>query len=446
MCVRICEGMGHHEMVLMAVVTAIVANVGHCRSGEGDPGMRGLLGHGSAAVGEIRDTMIAQGGAGLLGRPLLARMRLRGGRQAKRGEEEEDEEEERGSGIRSDEEDEVMMEEIDVRKGTSKGKSGERGGGSGMESVGVDGGKGESKRGKSNIMYRPGGEMGMGSLQVDMPGDGDTEEESEGYSGTNATEIIDRLGENIIIKLGEEEEESEEGARKWRSDWWNEEGVTREDIMKYLRVKDPERTPGPNNEVELNEALATCSAEGDVDRIHQLVDAGAEVNAGGAGGSSQWTPLHHAAYNDQLEALVVLLGHGARPNVWTWARWTALHFACDNDNVEMAQLLLDKGADMYSINSEGDTPYDVADVDCKELLELQGYSTDTASHSKASVTFVAPQLPDTRDGELPNLWKITGDPDGQSQRINKENSKTAKKETFDDDVIIQTLQASLSHR
>lgn len=155
--------------------------------------------------------------------PLLVRMRLRGGQE----------------------------EESDERMGRDDGGGGGGGGGgSGPGFIKIAGkGTGElkgfrraKKRERSSLTYKPGGEMGMGSLRVV-----DTKVESEDDSYSNITEILAGLGESAMVKLGDTE--SEEEPQMWRSDWWNQPGVTREDIMKYLRSRDGESNCAGSNPI-----------------------------------------------------------------------------------------------------------------------------------------------------------------------------------------------------
>jgi ankyrin repeat protein len=62
-------------------------------------------------------------------------------------------------------------------------------------------------------------------------------------------------------------------------------------------------------------ALMIAAAQGHVDTVRALLDAGADVNAADVTG---WTPLHAAAYNGDLQIVKLLLGHGAIPPPPSW--------------------------------------------------------------------------------------------------------------------------------
>lgn len=66
----------------------------------------------------------------------------------------------------------------------------------------------------------------------------------------------------------------------------------------------PHCNPRSSRHLKEDHNLTPCSG--------RLIDAGAQVNAGGAGGSCQMTALHHAAMNHQLEAVKKLVDNGAR--------------------------------------------------------------------------------------------------------------------------------------
>ncbi len=58
-----------------------------------------------------------------------------------------------------------------------------------------------------------------------------------------------------------------------------------------------------------NTPLAACLAgSGDLDIVHLLIDAGADVNAPGAGG---FAPLHLAASRGAVDAISLLMRSGA---------------------------------------------------------------------------------------------------------------------------------------
>ena len=137
-----------------------------------------------------------------------------------------------------------------------------------------------------------------------------------------------------------------------RQDWWDHPDTTREEVATYLRAQDP-TFPDADDHPRLNAALAHAATYGLVRSIRDLVAQGAQVNAGGAGGSSMWAPLHHAARNGRPKAVRALLDLGARVNVSTWGRWTPLHFSVAANDRVVTRILLEAGADLYAVNAHG---------------------------------------------------------------------------------------------
>ncbi|MGA8027726.1 MAG: ankyrin repeat domain-containing protein [Bryobacteraceae bacterium] len=92
----------------------------------------------------------------------------------------------------------------------------------------------------------------------------------------------------------------------------------------------------------LGDALHAAVRTGRLDEVKRLINAGANVDAGDALGS---TPLLDAAWSGDLEIAGFLLAHRADVNaVHTQARSTALEYAVLTGRAAMVKLLLDSGA------------------------------------------------------------------------------------------------------
>lgn len=87
--------------------------------------------------------------------------------------------------------------------------------------------------------------------------------------------------------------------------------------------------------------LLHAAMSGDLETARALVAAGADVNKAAADGA---TPLIVAIVKHQPEVALMLLDHGADPNV-SAPGYTALHAASITGQIEVATKLLDKGAD-----------------------------------------------------------------------------------------------------
>ena len=72
-------------------------------------------------------------------------------------------------------------------------------------------------------------------------------------------------------------------------------------------------------------AVELASMKGHVDILRHLITAGAaDINTQA---SLDWTPLHHACSNGNLEVVQILLAAGANTRALTMENWTGLHFA-----------------------------------------------------------------------------------------------------------------------
>ena len=94
-------------------------------------------------------------------------------------------------------------------------------------------------------------------------------------------------------------------------------------------------------------ALHDLASVGYVDRVRQLVDAGADVNAKDNNG---WTPLRWAASEGHADAARLLVDAGADVNAKDNNGWTPLRWAASEGHADVARLLVDAGAD---VNARG---------------------------------------------------------------------------------------------
>lgn len=152
-----------------------------------------------------------------------------------------------------------------------------------------------------------------------------------------------------------------------------------------------------------------AAAGGDASRLRALLDADPTLVSRRS--HDGWTPLHLAAHFGRLEAMRVLLGHGADvharssnemgntplhaaaaggrteavaalldgkadPNARQHGGWAALHSAAQSGRLDLARLLLDRGADASPRADDGLTPLDLAEergrTDVAALLRQRG--------------------------------------------------------------------------
>ena len=90
-----------------------------------------------------------------------------------------------------------------------------------------------------------------------------------------------------------------------------------------------------------------------------LIESGAAVDAVAAN-PTQVMPLHSAASSRNLEAVRLLLEHGAPVNARQQAGWVPIHAAAQNGDRPMVELLLKHRADPKLANDQGKTSAMVA--------------------------------------------------------------------------------------
>ena len=97
--------------------------------------------------------------------------------------------------------------------------------------------------------------------------------------------------------------------------------------------------------------LSHAAAQGDLELVEQLLDAGVDVNDRDAWGH---TPLMSASWAGHREIVKVLLKRGAEVNATTRRDWTALRFARKLGHPEIVDLLKGAGAEDEEPLDEGD--------------------------------------------------------------------------------------------
>ncbi|OMJ68134.1 hypothetical protein SteCoe_34499 [Stentor coeruleus] len=82
------------------------------------------------------------------------------------------------------------------------------------------------------------------------------------------------------------------------------------------------------------------------------------------------TPLHHAAFRGDSKMIEILLRHGGDCNIKNslFGR-TPLHFACDCEHEECVLLMLQYKADAHMFDSQGKTPFQLANPNIQNTIE-----------------------------------------------------------------------------
>lgn len=129
-----------------------------------------------------------------------------------------------------------------------------------------------------------------------------------------------------------------------------------------------------NARVEGLTPLHVAAREGGLDITRLLVEHGASVNARD---DSNWTPLHRSsAWKDQPEITIFLLNKGADVNARSDEGWTPLHLAAQYENLKTATILLERGVDVNARDRDGHTaihiPTLTGNTEMIDLLKSHG--------------------------------------------------------------------------
>jgi ankyrin repeat protein/uncharacterized protein YegL len=121
-----------------------------------------------------------------------------------------------------------------------------------------------------------------------------------------------------------------------------------------------------------------------VEIIKYLIEHGADVNAET---SDDFTPPLHLAieYNFNVKIIKYLVEQGANINAETNNGYTPLHWAaCNNSNVEVLQYLISQGVNVNAENYHGKTPLDVADTEEKKQILINAGAKTVTKYSPPS--------------------------------------------------------------
>lgn len=100
-----------------------------------------------------------------------------------------------------------------------------------------------------------------------------------------------------------------------------------------------------------------------------LCDEGLDIDAVGVYG---WTALHEAASCGLQDIVLILLDHGADPDIQdSVQKCTPIHFAAKNGHLEVVRSLVRRGARIDLRNAAGKIPQDWADEQCREFLQRE---------------------------------------------------------------------------
>lgn len=142
---------------------------------------------------------------------------------------------------------------------------------------------------------------------------------------------------------------------------WSKKGRSQKNRMRYADGPVP-AFPGDKPQHSILEVGTTPLMEaafiGDAEKIRELADAGADLDAQDVFG---WTAIRYAVRNAKFDAAQMLLDKGANTNIASKTGRTPLMSAASNGLAEMCELLVEQGdADVMAHDDRGMTAFDMA--------------------------------------------------------------------------------------
>lgn len=108
-----------------------------------------------------------------------------------------------------------------------------------------------------------------------------------------------------------------------------------------------------------------------------------------------YTPLHRAAYSNNVDIARILVQYGANVNARTEYEWTPLHSAVKWSNAECAAFLLQHGSDVDAVSQGQQTPLHISATvsNCREtamtLLMEPNCNTGALNNSAETAAEIA---------------------------------------------------------
>lgn len=116
----------------------------------------------------------------------------------------------------------------------------------------------------------------------------------------------------------------------------------------------------------LHKEILWAATEGKTDLVESILMR--DITTKDSVDEDGYTPLHRAAYSNNVDIAKILIQYGADVNARTEYQWTPLHSAVKWSNAEIAALLLQHGADVNALSEGQQTPLHIASTvsNCRE--------------------------------------------------------------------------------
>jgi hypothetical protein len=178
----------------------------------------------------------------------------------------------------------------------------------------------------------------------------------------------------------------------------------------------------PTNVGTLNERLFKAAEDGKADVIQALISQGADVNARNG---KEATPLHYAAMNGHLSAVMTLLGANAdvHAHATKGPRLTPLHLAAGGGHSDVINALLDRDATQVTVGDvEGDTPLHYAalgaqNIAVKTLLARNANPIGKSANGRTPISVAAEGCLQANTGHVETIKLLTAQPTKELESV-----------------------------
>jgi len=149
-------------------------------------------------------------------------------------------------------------------------------------------------------------------------------------------------------------------ARRRRSEQLKKWGQREREWQIHIAAQN--RPPERNERVTFvpNVMLLEAAARNDLAEVRRLLESGVSPDSTNEDGL---TALHQCCIDDSEEMMKLLIQYGGNPNATDTEKWTPLHAAATCGHLHLVKFLIDAGAELLSVNADGNMPYDLCEDD-----------------------------------------------------------------------------------
>lgn len=149
-------------------------------------------------------------------------------------------------------------------------------------------------------------------------------------------------------------------ARRRRSEQLKKWGQREREWQLHIAAQNHPRERNERITFVPNVMLLEAAARNDLEEVRRLLESGVSPDSTNEDGL---TALHQCCIDDSEEMMKLLIQYGGNPNATDTEKWTPLHAAATCGHLHLVKFLIDAGAELLSVNADGNMPYDLCEDD-----------------------------------------------------------------------------------